>query len=235
MARGTHVAAVIGDLEHFVGEVLKLTCPRQSVPAAKFLMASEPTAYCGLRRHPGARTDGPKAFAVDEPETNHHSNLGVITGRSAAPARVVGVHGGLSRILVRRGCHSAGVVLGRHPIRGRRRDRTVGVGRQRGALRRVDGASRLHISDYRLPAIIDVNVLDADILVSAVAEAAKGLDLRGIGPHQPSRGCCECHDSALSATATPEPRQDRHSSGMRAGHLNGESPFDFILRCRGLD
>jgi hypothetical protein len=64
-------------------------------------------------------------------------------------------------------------------------------------LRRVARASRLHISDYRLPAIIDVDVLDADILVSAVTEAAKGLDLRGIGPHQPSRSCCERHYSAL--------------------------------------
>jgi hypothetical protein len=54
-------------------------------------------------------------------------------------------------------------------------------------LRRVARAGRLHISDYRLPAIIDVDVLDADILVSAVAEAAKGLDLHGIGPHQSSR------------------------------------------------
>ena len=83
------------------------------------------------------------------------------------------------------------------PIRGRRRDRIVRVGCQRGALRRVARASRLHISDYRLPAIIDVDVLDADILVSAVTEAAKGLDLCGIGPHQPSRGRCERHYSVL--------------------------------------
>jgi hypothetical protein len=76
-------------------------------------------------------------------------------------------------------------------------DRIVRVGCQRGALCRVARARRLHISDYRLPAIIDVNVLDADILVSAVTEAAKGLDLCGIGPHQPSRGCCERHYSAL--------------------------------------
>jgi hypothetical protein len=65
------------------------------------------------------------------------------------------------------------------------------VGCQRGSSRRVARARRLHISDYRLPAIIDVDVLDADILVSAVTEAAKGLDLHGIGPHQPSRGRCE--------------------------------------------
>jgi hypothetical protein len=89
-------------------------------------------------------------------------------------------------------------VLGRPaPIRGRRRDRIVGVGCQHGALRRVARASRLHISDYRLPAIIDVDVLDADILVSAVTEAAKGLDLYGISPHQSSRGRCKRRYSVL--------------------------------------
>jgi hypothetical protein len=32
-----------------------------------------------------------------------------------------------------------------------------------------------------------------------------------------------------------EIRQDRHSRRLRAGHLNGKSPFDFIPRCRCLD
>ncbi len=65
------------------------------------------------------------------------------------------------------------VLLGRPaPIRGRRRDRIVGVGCQRGSSRRVARPSRLHISDYRLPAIIDVDVLDADTLVSAVTGGA---------------------------------------------------------------
>ena len=41
----TYVAAVIDDLEDFVGEIFNLPCPRQSVPAAKFLIASEPAAY----------------------------------------------------------------------------------------------------------------------------------------------------------------------------------------------
>ena len=39
------------------------------------------------------------------------------------------------------------------------------------------GVRRSYVADYRLPAIIDVDVLDTDILVSAVAQAAKGLDL----------------------------------------------------------
>ena len=62
MARVTYVAALIGDLEDFVGEVFKLTCTRENVPAAKFLIASEPAAYRGFGRHPRVRTDGPKAF-----------------------------------------------------------------------------------------------------------------------------------------------------------------------------
>jgi hypothetical protein len=68
----------------------------------------------------------------------------------------------LSTILVRRSYHSGGALLGRS-------------GRAR--------PSCLHISDYGLPAVIDMDVLDADILVSAVAEAAKGLHLHRIGPH----------------------------------------------------
>jgi hypothetical protein len=62
VARVTYVAALIGDLEDFVGEVFKLTCTRENVPAAKFLIASEPAAYRGFGRHPRVRTDGPKAF-----------------------------------------------------------------------------------------------------------------------------------------------------------------------------
>jgi len=62
--------------------------PRESVPAAKFLIASEPAAYCGFRRHPGVRTDGPKAFTVEEPKADRHSNLGIITGQTAAFGRV---------------------------------------------------------------------------------------------------------------------------------------------------
>ena len=164
MARVTYVAVVIGDLEHFVGEVLNLKCPRESVPAAKFLIASEPAAYCGFRRHPGVRTDGPKTFTVEEPKADRHSNLGIITGQTAALGRVVDVHRGY------RGSGPAGLSLrwcrarASGPIRGRRRDRIVRVGCQRGAVCRVARARRLHISDYRLPAIIDVNVLDADIL-----------------------------------------------------------------------
>ena len=38
---------------------------------------------------------------------------------------------------------------------------------------------------------IVLDVLDTDILVSAVAQAAKGLHLHRIGPQQSSRGRCK--------------------------------------------
>jgi hypothetical protein len=101
--------------------------------------------------------------------------------------------------------------------------------------RRPHPTQPLHVSDYGLPAIIDVDVLDADILVSAVAKAAKGLHLRRIGPQQSSGGGCKRHHVTLSASAAPKSRQDRHSRHVRTGHLNCKSPFDFIPRCRGLD
>ena len=65
------------------------------------------------------------------------------------------------------------------------------MGYQRRSSRRGARPSCVHIPDYRLPAVIDVDVLDADILVSAVAEAAKGLHLHRIGPQQSSRGRCK--------------------------------------------
>jgi hypothetical protein len=61
--------------------------------------------------------------------------------------------------MFRRGYHSAGAVLGQS--------------------RRVRPA-RLHISDDGLPAVIDVNMLDADMLVTTMPETTEGLDLHGI-------------------------------------------------------
>jgi hypothetical protein len=46
---------------------------------------------------------------------------------------------------------------------------------------------RSHVTNDRLPAITNVDVFDADILVTTVPQATKGLDLHGIGPQQASR------------------------------------------------
>ena len=44
--------------------------------------------------------------------------------------------------------------------------------------RSAGGARRLYISDDGLPTVLDVDVLDADILVAAVPEATEGVDLQ---------------------------------------------------------
>ena len=60
-------AAVGGDREGFQGEVFSVTLARESVRAAKFLIAGEPAEYRGSGRHRGIGADGPEAFTVDEP------------------------------------------------------------------------------------------------------------------------------------------------------------------------
>ena len=56
---------------------------------------------------------------------------------------------------------------------------------------RSDRLRRSYVTDDRLPPIIDIDMLDPDILVATVPEAAKGLHLRRKGAQQPSRGGCE--------------------------------------------
>jgi hypothetical protein len=63
-------------------------------------------------RHPGR--DPPEGFDLEAlPVADRFSDLGTITGRTAPLELVVGLHGGLSTILIRRSYHSAGAVLGR--------------------------------------------------------------------------------------------------------------------------
>jgi hypothetical protein len=86
--------------------------------------------------------------------------------------------------MFRRGYHSAGAVLGQS-----RRARP----------------SRLHISDDGLPTVVDVDVFDANMLVSTVPEATEGLDLHGISAQQSRRRRSKRDYSALTTTATSEP------------------------------
>jgi hypothetical protein len=57
-------AAVGGDREGFEGEVFSVTLARESVRAAKFLIAGEPAEYRGSGRHRGIGTNDPEAFTV---------------------------------------------------------------------------------------------------------------------------------------------------------------------------
>ena len=67
---------------------------------------------------------------------------------------------------------------------------------------------RLHVPDDGLPTISYVDVLDADILIPAVAQAAKGLDLDRVGLEQSTSGRCKRRHPALGPAAASEPRQN---------------------------
>ena len=82
-------AAVVGDREGFEGEVFSVTLARESVRAAKFLIAGEPAEYRCSGRHRGIGTDGPEAFTGDEPVADRFSDLNVIAGRTAVLGRVL--------------------------------------------------------------------------------------------------------------------------------------------------
>jgi len=99
----------------------------------------------------------------------------------------------------------------------------------------VRDALRSDVPNHRLSTLADMDVLDADILIAAMTLPAKSLDLPRIGAQQPSRSRRKRHHPPVSAAATSESRKNRKGRGVCAGHLNGESPFDFILRCGSLD
>jgi len=62
-----------------------------------------------------------------------------------------------------------------------------------------------HIADYGLPTVIDVDVLDANVLIATVPEATEGLDLHGKSALQSCRRRCKRDHSALTTPATSEP------------------------------
>jgi hypothetical protein len=76
----TYVAAAVSDLEDCVGKVFRLTLARESVRAAKFLIAGEPAEYRGSGRHPGVCTDCSEALTIDEPLADRISDLDAVTG-----------------------------------------------------------------------------------------------------------------------------------------------------------
>src|SRR5947207_1435530 len=112
-----------------------------------------------------------------------------------------------------------------------------GRGRRRRAdlLLAIRDALRSDVPNHRLSTLADMDVLDADILIAAMTLPAKSLDLPRIGAQQPSRSRRKRHHPPVSAAATSESRKNRKGRGVCAGHLNGESSFDFILWRGSLD
>ena len=94
---------------------------------------------------------------------------------------------------------------------------------------------RSDITTHRLSTLADMDVLDADILIAAMTQPPKSLDVPRISAQQPSRSRRERHHPPVSAAATSESRKNRKGRGVCAGHLNGESSFDFILWRGSLD
>jgi hypothetical protein len=80
--------------------------------------------------------------------------------------------------------------------------------------------SRRHISDDGLPAIVDVDVLDPNVLLAAMPKPSKNLDLCRIGSQQPCRGRSKGCDPSFGPMSPSEPGQDRHGGCMRACHLD---------------
>src|SRR5437763_15861744 len=68
-----------------------------------------------------------------------------------------------------------------------------------------------------------------------MTQPPKSLDVPRISAQQPSRSRRKRHHPPVSAAATSESRKNRKGRGVCAGHLNGESPFDFILWRGSLD
>jgi hypothetical protein len=87
-----------------------------------------------------------------------------------------------------------------------------------------------HIADDGLPAVIHMNMLDADNLMSAVTQASENLHLRRIRLHQTSRSRPVRRYSPLRCECDVQLGENRHGRRVRAGHLDGERSLNFVLR-----
>jgi hypothetical protein len=104
---------------------------------------------------------------------------------------------------------------------------TVGAALKR-SLRAFAGG--LHISDDGLPTVINVDVLDANMLVATMAETTECLDLHRISSQQSRRHRCKCDHSTLTPIPTSEPRKNRRGGSVCARHLDCKRANDLILR-----
>ena len=95
--------------------------------------------------------------------------------------------------------------------------------------------ARFHIADDRLSPVVDVDMLDPDVLVTAMPEPAEGFDLRRIGSQQSGRRGRKCRHTRFAAATTSEPGQYGNRRRVRASHLDRERSFNFVLRLGSFD
>ena len=94
---------------------------------------------------------------------------------------------------------------------------------------------RFHVADDGPPTVIYMNVLDTKVLMPAMTQAAKNLDLGRIGSQQTSRRRPERRNSPLRCESDFHLGQNRHGAYVRAGHLDSERSLNFILRRGGFN
>jgi len=92
-----------------------------------------------------------------------------------------------------------------------------------------------YVANNRLPTVININVLDANVLLAAVTKPSKHFDLDRIGSDQPSRGRAKRRHSLLTPMSASEPGENRHGGRVRACHLDGERSLYLVLRGGGLN
>jgi hypothetical protein len=92
-----------------------------------------------------------------------------------------------------------------------------------------------HIADDGLPTIVDMDMFDADKLMTAITQPSKNLNLRRIRSEQTSRCRSERRNPPLCSKSAIQLGENCHGGRVRAGHLDRERCLNFVLWRCGLD
>jgi hypothetical protein len=87
-----------------------------------------------------------------------------------------------------------------------------------------------HAADHGASSVADVYVLDANVLMTAVAQASKDFHLQCERPHQTSRSRAEGSNPPLRPESAIQLRENRHRRYVYAGQLDCECCLKFISR-----
>ena len=88
----------------------------------------------------------------------------------------------------------------------------------------------LDVADDRLPALVDVDVLDGDLLLALAAMAVQGFEQRGVGAGEPVR-LVQVLAAALERLLAEHGAPVAFHRGVVAGEeLGGNHPLKLVLR-----
>ena len=96
---------------------------------------------------------------------------------------------------------------------------------QRAAARRVQlvcqpPQRRFDVAYQRLPSVVDVDMLHADMLLPTTTPTSEGFNLVSVGLQQPCRGRSQCDNPTFCPMAPAQAGENRHRGGVGAGHLD---------------